>query len=444
MPRSRRHIVTILLIGIFLSTTSSRCNRYPSPIAGAIAFLNSQQLPQDQDNSDPGVHFTDYAGNWPQSFAPRGRPDLRIRDASPFIPTFIHHALTLVGADTENRLDLRDRDRETATEMRIRAVDFLERFRAPESFPEAGTYGFWPIDETVGQSPTRLQNLALESFRGPQFFSTRRPVNMPPYPAELALPADADVTATVYAVLLDDYGYDGGAQPMDPASFFSDWRDTGAVPLRIRPSPEPSRSGAFLTWLDYRPAGENPQPNDVDVIVNANVLYALARYGRLDTPGVNETTALINNAIRSGRHRTRGDILSLYYPDNFMLHYAVTRAYHEGPVPDLAPAVTDLADYIRDTALAGANGEVYWDRGAPHLSTALAALALMNADRESDLVAGAITYLIAEQNPLHGGWKAGPFFEARTTAGPIFVWTSASLTTAFALEALIRYELADD
>ena len=211
-----------------------------------------------------------------------------------------------------------------------------------------------------------------------------------------------------------------------------------AVPLTPRLPPE---SGAFLTWLDYRQAGEPAGPNDVDLVVNANVLYCLARYGRLDTPGAAEAVHLIDAVVARGLHRTHPDQLGDYYPANFAFHYAVSRAWREGPVPGLGPAVERLADHVERTALSTPDGTVYWDNGAPHLNTALAVLTLMNAERQTPLIDKAVQYLIDQQDRESGGWAAGGFFVARTEAGPRFVWTSSSLTTALAFEALCRCAL---
>jgi hypothetical protein len=179
----------------------------------------------------------------------------------------------------------------------------------------------------------------------------------------------------------------------------------------------------------------------VDLVVNANVLFALGRHGRLDLPGVDEAVELINEATALGLHRDRLEEITLYYPDNLVFHYAVSRAFHEGRVVELAPAVETLARELEDSAVVREDGSAYWDRGAPHLNTAFAMLTLLNAGRGADLVARAAAYLSMEQ-AADGGFDAAPFFMARTDAGQVFEFHSASFVTGMALEALSRYALS--
>ena len=79
-------------------------------------------------------------------------------------------------------------------------------------------------------------------------------------------------------------------------------------------------------------------------------------------------------------------------------------------------------------------------QGEPHLNTALAVLTLLNAGRDTPIIDRAIDYLISEQNAL-GGFDEATFFVGRTDGDQVFEFTSASFTTAMALEALVRHEL---
>jgi hypothetical protein len=266
-------------------------------------------------------------------------------------------------------------------------------------------------------------------------------LNLRIFPNALAIPTDADVTATSYAALLDHALLDGGADVEVPFhQFFVDGRDIGIVPRRANPPWLPPSSGAFLTWLSYR-RDFLRYPNDVDLVVNANVLFSLGREGRLDVPGVDEAIELINDATALGLHREHLEEITLYYPDNLVFHYAVSRAFQEGRVRGLAPAVEILAEELEASAVLREDGAVYWDRGAPHLNTAFAMLTLLNAERRADLVARAAAYLSREQ-ASDGGFDAAPFFIARTDGGQVFEFHSPSFVTAMALEALARYALS--
>ncbi len=413
-----------------------------APMRRALAFLLARQVQEPLDILVDGERVRDYPGDWPQFFSLRGSPALRVRDASPFMVAFIHHSLTLVVEDNRQALGLSGRDVRDARDMRRRAVALLSRFESPAGAPDAGTFGFWPYDQHPGVPSPAVERALISWLRGPILGGARVPLNLTVFPTPLAIPSDADVTATTYAALLDDARLDGGGAGGVPfQQFFADWRDRGDVPRRLNPPWLPPASGAFLTWLTYREPGAPVFPNDVDLVVNANVLFALGRYHRLDAPGVSEAIDLIRLVTALGLHRDRFEELTEYYPDNFVFHYAVSRAYYEGGVTSLAPAVEILADDLETSAIERADGTAYWDRGAPQLNTAFAILTLLNAGRESPLVDRASDYLALEQNRA-GGYDAAPFFFGRADGGQVFEFSSSAFTTGMVLEALARSALA--
>lgn len=410
-----------------------------SSIQQALRYLRETQLSADQRVT----HQVDYAGDWPQCAA-RHRGGPWLRDASPFMATFVHHALALVSEAHRDALVLTDEDVAAARAMRIAAVDLMNRFRHDVSAIDAGTYGFWPPQQDVWLAgDTLLAAVFVWRAQGPQLWGTRAPVNVSFIPPGFAVASDADDTATIHAVLLDHHRLDGGAAVTTRFErCFVDWRDLGHVPQRNTAPWVPKPSGAFLTWLAYDDDAQSAQPNDVDPVVNANVLYALGRYGRLETPGVAEAVDLIIAATRSGTLSDDPDGLSLYYPDNLCFHYCVARAYREGGVAALETAVEMLVADLVTTMQTTASGAVFWDRGDPHLSTAFGALALLQADRRRDIASRAIDYLLAEQDPVDGSWEAGVFFRGRFDGGPEAIWMSAALTTAMAMEAVASHHLA--
>ncbi len=410
------------------------------PIARALGYLRTTQVTLLEEAETGG----DYAGNWPQHFHTNVLPDYRIRDISPFMVTFIHHALALINEESVAALGLEPADAEDARAMRLAAVDFMRRFEARPDDPTAGTFGFWPHRRRFRTlRDFRRAHRARQALQGPVFRGTRSPANVSFFPPKLAIPPDADVTATVYAALLDHARLDGGSAIDPPIDrIFSDWRDLGQVPRRRNPDWLAPESGAFLTWLAYHDPPNRPKPNDVDVIVNANVLYALARYGRLDTPGAAEAIRLINDVTLAGQHLNWPVDVTDYYPDNLAYHYCIARAYHEGPVPALRPAVERLADELATSFWITPEGTAFWNRGAPHLNTAFAVLTLLNAGRTDPPVDWAVQYLIDQQDPRFGHWAESPFFLARSDSGIVFEWSSAALTTAVVIEALCRHRLA--
>jgi hypothetical protein len=278
-------------------------------------------------------------------------------------------------------------------------------------------------------------------MKGPQLNGSRKPINLPAFPSAMAIPTDADVTAVTYAALLDDgLLTNDSATGAFVAHFFTDWRDVGTAPLRLTPAWLPADSGAFLTWLAYREPGAQQGPNDVDIIVNANVLYALARFGQTGVPGFAESVALINAVVDQGIHATAYPSITNYYPDSYILHYCVSRAFHEGPVPALQPAVDRLADDVESQAVVF-GGLAHWNKGDPQLNTAFAVLTLLNAGRTTPLIGEGVAYLMAAQNASGGNWIEGVFFLARGDSGVEVYWESPALTTAMALEAICRYRL---
>jgi len=356
--------------------------------------------------------------------------------------SFIHHALSQIIEPNRRALDLSHGDFAAARVMRQRAVHFMKTFASKPGDPDAGTFGFWPYD-TDPDTPDPLLTVLLTWFlKGPVLGGQRVPLNLPIFPPTLAIPSDADVTATTYASLLDDAILDGGTRPgVAFERFFVDWRDLGIVPRRLNPIWLPPASGTFLTWLTYRDPQFPLFPNDVDLVVNGNVLYALGRYGRLHVAGVDDAVWFINQVSALGIHRGRLQEISAYYPDNLAFQYVVSRAYREGPVPGLREAVEILSNDLEASAVIRADGLAYWDSGDPHLNTAFAVLALLNAGRDTPLVERAVDFLVSEQDE-QGGFAGAPFFFGRTDGGLVFEWSSASFTTAMVLEALARHEVS--
>jgi len=411
-----------------------------SAISRALAYLEVTQVTVEEESQTGG----DFAGNWPQYFMAAALPEFRVRDVSPFMAAFIHHGLALVSEEHMAALQLLPEEVERARTLRRSAVTFMRRFQVPANDPAAGTIGFWPgLREPRTCQDFLLAAVFLRVLGGPQLLGSRSPANLTFYPPPLAIPTDADDTAMVYSAYLDDVRMDGGAMVDPPLDrYFTDWRDLGQVPRRVNPSWLPPASGAFLTWLAYNDPPGFQRPNDVDLVVNANVLFVLGRYGYAALAGVAESVALINAATLAGYHESRSDEVNLYYPPNYAFHYCISRAYAEGAIAALAPAVERLADELEASAQYADDGTVFWDRGDPHLNTALAALTLLNAGREGPVVDSAVAYLIDQQDPVYGHWSECVFFTGRTESGVEFVWRSSALATGMVLEALCRHRLA--
>ena len=440
---SVRLFVAVGLVALVPVAANPAAGDETAAVRRALRYLLEQQLTEPLNVPVGLGRVVDLPGDWPQFFRLRDIPGDPVRDVSPFMPAFIHHALTLVVEENRRPLRLSARDLRDARLMRQRAIWFVRLFESPAGEPDAGTFGFWPYDVYPGVPGPILTQVLVSWLGGPILGGKRVPANLPIFPDPLAIPSDADVTATTYAALMDDAALDGGPGTVVAFErFFADWRDVGLVPRRLNPPWLPPASGAFLTWLSYQQPGSPIYPNDIDLVVNANVLYALGRIGRLDTPGVADSIRLINQAVALRLHRDRFDEIAEYYPDNLMFQYAVSRAFHEGGVAALGPAIEILADELEASAIERADGTAYWDRGSPQLNTAFAVLTLLNAGRDTSLVGRATAYLAAAQDSP-AGFEDGTFFIGAADNGQVFEFFSRSFTAAMVLEAMARYALRD-
>jgi hypothetical protein len=168
---------------------------------------------------------------------------------------------------------------------------------------------------------------------------------------------------------------------------------------------KPKGSGAFVTWFNYQ---NSSLTQDVDLAVNANILYLLGRTGKQDTPGFDEAVQLINAAAEQGIHRTEDPHgtrltnatfinLSYYYTNNHHFQFYVSRAYTNG-VAGLQPAMKVFVDDLQELAIREDGGNlVHWDlgHGAPILNTAFAVLILVNVlETKTELSSSASTRLV--------------------------------------------------
>ena len=400
-------------------------------ISAAIGFLRDSQL------RGP-VHEwmgSDCIGGWPQFFELTSTGSC-ICDMSPFMSAFIIEALSLISDDQKEALKLTSSDLDSADRMRRKAVEFVSRFEADVDGLANGTYGFWPYGPESRSLLDFLKAGILRVQGGvPLLRGKRAPRGVPFYPHAWRVPSDADSTACTYVAL--SRAAAAAETRFTPYPFWNtlcEWTDRGQARLRWNPAWLPPQSGAFLTWLPEQETVGNL--NDVDLLVNANVLYAFGYFGRLDTRGVQEAVRLINQSVLNAPHPISTSEFSLYYPNNKALHYFIARAYGSGGVTALWPAVDVLLDDLEKTACWN-EGLCNWVSESPVLATAFGCLALLASGYRGPMIQGAIGYLEHHQIPTSGGWLAEVFFEARfDNDGDRLAWKSSSLTTAVALQAL--------
>lgn len=301
------------------------------------------------------------------------------------------------------------------------------------------------------------------------------------------IPNDADDTSTAVSF---QYFY-GSRFPeaqveidYDALQRICDFRDLNRAREDGRDSWKGKDSGAYLTWIkdENQPVFDKPEigiiplaVNNVDVVVNANVLFAMALTGRKDLPGYDDCVRLMLKAAEKRAWPEAG----LYYPQNMIFPYTVSRAYRDGGAREPEMKVT-MRLLLRDLLKA----QYQWGQKNPtrkgafpggddksdHLSTALAVITLLNMGRETALESGlareydfalrsGVKYLIEQaewKKPKNAEtvgkfktpgnkcahWLSGLFFAA--SFWDLAHWRSQAFTTAMVLEALTKYALAYD
>jgi hypothetical protein len=278
------------------------------------------------------------------------------------------------------------------------------------------------------------------------------------------IPNDADDTAAM-AALLHLAGRPGSGQLLE---ILSHHRDLDRAREDGRDAWKGNDTGVFLTWLadEEQPPFSRPENgviplavNNVDAVVNANALHAMALTGRRDLPGYRDAMRLVARCITSRHWPDAG----LYYPQMMILPYAASRAWREGPArgEPLDAAMTvllrdilDLQDHFARSHPLKAGAFPGGEDATESLSTALGLTALLNIGQECAQATGeetrylcaidrAAAYLMrqAKRHHLSGtvSWESGLFFSS--SFKDLAHWRSEAFTTAMAVEALAKYTL---
>lgn len=401
-------------------------------ISRGLAYLRRTQASAESERRSPRATFE---GDWEQ----RVRFDLgpiRVprRDTNPFIASVILHCLRHVSEANRRALGLTEQDCDHAREVRDRVLRLVRRFETAE-----GTVGYWP-EATTAPSGV-FQKLQAKSFRayngGPALHGTLAPRGIGGFPEDFRIWPDPDCTAmaSVARSLCDDAG--GAAGCGDLRTVLAPYSYTGEEELHFPSRSVPPR-GAYFGFCVPR---ERPDiPRDVDLIVNCNILYALALAGDGDTPEARVIIDWITDAAKTKAHHDISAV-TLYYRWENIFPYVVARCYHDGGLEALAPAVEALAAEVRATAVRRPDGTVFWDGHTPVRATAYALLCLLAAGGHDALTGDAAWYLLAQQSPRTGGWRDRWAPLGETMTGRTFHLRCDAFATALAVEALCRYRL---
>lgn len=299
------------------------------------------------------------------------------------------------------------------------------------------------------------------------------------------IPDDADDTAAA-VILRHSIAVRAGSAPPDASvlTALSRHRDLNRSRTDERNTWKPDHSGAFLTWLTsesdrpFDSPHEGVMPlgtNNVDPVVNANAVHALALTSRKDQPGYREAVKLLADLASSGQWQGA----SLYYPQPMMFPYAISRAFRDGGADDavlrraLRVLAADLLRIHEDWSRrhpSRAGGFPGGEDRSEALATALGLNALLNIGpgimrevgveaRFRRAVEQSVAHLLklrregkardASTRALAGrsrartcSWPGGVFFASSFT--DLAHWRSEAHTTAVAFEALARYALGYD
>jgi hypothetical protein len=190
----------------------------------------------------------------------------------------------------------------------------------------------------------------------------------------------------------------------------------------------------------YIPYGSN----DVDAVVNANVLTALAMNGESSAPGVYSSVKFIERKV----DRKKWSRAGIYYPNRYNFHYAVLKAQHAG-IKGLSPSADKLIDHIKASVNEDGSFESrkIVNKKDEVQSTVYALNALLYAGNpykngNFSIVEKSIRYLISQARNHNENicWEGGIFFSGGTVIRNTMFWKSDAYTTALILESLILYQ----
>lgn len=192
-------------------------------------------------------------------------------------------------------------------------------------------------------------------------------------------------------------------------------------------------------YVPYIPYGTN----DLDGVVNANVISALAMYGELDADGVQSAIAYIERKTRKKSYTKVG----IYYPNMYHFPYVVSKAYRRG-ADGLQSSVDNVVERVlKLQALDGSwSARRRLNDGDKIQSTSYALNVLLNGGDldDSRVIASVdkgIHYLLShvKDSDLGRYWEGGIFFSGGTVVRNSLVWQSDAYTTATTLTAFASY-----
>lgn len=460
-------------------------------------------------DSPPVIKARNRSGEWASyvHFLPKktgllGRTIVSVQDSNLFMTAFIGYPLFLFD---ESFLPAERRSIEPMLDLALNNV---------LSFKRGDAYNFWAVlpgvDGTAPRTgpfniPVAMVRTMGKMFLNPKFANffamlTKGQKAPPPHwvaacldraqnptgaDALFNIPNDADDTSVAVAfqaMYAKRYPEKSFQPDFEAIARIASFRDTGRDKDDGRDVWRGKETGAFMTWLkdEREPTFTAPETgviplgvNNVDAVVNSNAAFALAMTKHRRTAGYRGTLRLLAKAIEAKAWPDAG----LYYPQNMIFPYAVTRAWRDAGArePSLDAAMVTLLGQLLDEQDSWARMQPLHPGAFPggedrscQLSTALGLTALLNIGRSTAEQAGlaarydaavlrAVAYLLRERKEapqvysttaarfpgvIPNYWESGLFFAA--SFWDLAHWRSQAFTVAMVAEALAKYVLAYD
>ncbi len=114
----------------------------------------------------------------------------------------------------------------------------------------------------------------------------------------------------------------------------------------------PYTHNIFLTWFPPRQLCKKRKMENIDITVNANILWFLGQNNHLDIPGSHETINFIKAILSTDLILTKSFELSPYYPYPLIILYFISRAIHWGRISELYDCesqIIQLANKVKPT-----------------------------------------------------------------------------------------------
>ncbi|OFZ53444.1 MAG: hypothetical protein A2428_12930 [Bdellovibrionales bacterium RIFOXYC1_FULL_54_43] len=435
LPAMASFIIGLILSALSLPLPAFAGAEHARVLEGAVQYLD-----QTQKKETAGIDY--FNGEWPSTMMNAkpvpfiGDKGKSAYDSNSFTVSSIHNSLASIYS---RQLWL----------VRIPAI--LDRSMARIlSYRNGEGFNFWPLLEPYPPYPGSEN----KKVRRPNHFL----FDSPRVAAGCNVYNDADDTAVAFLAMKLYVKLRPESKIELPArigALFSRYRDVNRmIPHFYNLAKRTIHTKAFMTWLEdehpwdvksYLPSTERTYIpfglNDVDCVVNANVLSALASYDELDTPGVKEACEFLDWTFRTGRQKSCG----VYYPSPFNPHYVVAKAYDFG-ASCLRPALNRAIHEI----LKSQNSDGSWAsdiEGDGVHNTLYALNTLLYAGhfdeyKSRGAIERATSYILSQKLDRADGayaWQEGVFFSGGTIARHRIYWKSEPYTTALAADALSLY-----